>query len=85
MVLLRSMLIMLPLAAEFKPPRRVAIAHRNLSWEPQDQFRPVKMGNLPGLPALSALPVIGSAFLSPKGRKELLIVIRPSVVSEPDG
>jgi hypothetical protein len=82
-VLVRNMLVLLPFAANMAPPRQVAIAHRSLSWEPGGQFSAVRMKNLPDVPLLTDLPVIGQAFRKPgaPAKRNLLVVINPSIVN----
>lgn len=84
-VLLNNMLILLPLAADMAPPRRVAIAHRSLSWEPAGRVGTVRMKGLPEIPYLSGLPVIGRAFRTKTAPRDLLVIVNPSIVQPTEG
>jgi hypothetical protein len=86
-VLSRNMLILLPFAADMAPPRQVAVAHRNLSWEPGGRVSAVRMKNLPDVPFLTDLPVIGQAFRKPRtpAKRDLLVIINPSIVDPAEG
>jgi hypothetical protein len=86
-VLFRNMLVLLPFAADMAPPRQVAVAHRSLSWEPGGRVSAVRMKNLPDVPFLTDLPVIGQAFRKPRtpAKRDLLVIINPSIVDPAEG
>jgi hypothetical protein len=77
--LFRSMLVLNPAAA--LPDRaRTVIAHRSESWEPPGRPRKVALRDLPGLGHLFAGSPVGAAYA--KGR-DLLVIVRPTLVREP--
>ena len=84
-VLVGNMLALLPSVKDFPASGKIIISHRNLSWEPPGKARAVTMDDLPSIPALSQLPVIGRVFRSPKApQKDLLVIIHPSVIADPE-
>lgn len=83
--LLGRMLVLVPQGADGATPARIIVAHRDASWEPPGRPAGVRMKGIPAVPDLLGLPVIGRAFLKPGTRRELLVIVKPSVVAEPEG
>lgn len=77
LVILGGLLILLPQVQRRLRGKSAVIANRGYSWEPPGQTVPVRLGQIPGLRELMALPGVGTAHL--KG-SELLLLVRPSIV-----
>jgi hypothetical protein len=81
LVLLKSALYILPGEEDFVTPALVTIANQNLSWDVKKKPRSVSLSRIPALSDLFARKAVGNAY---GNRKELILMVRPTITREPD-
>ncbi|MDH3264483.1 MAG: hypothetical protein OEM24_10845 [Paracoccaceae bacterium] len=82
LVILGSYLILLPQLRQSLRNKSVIIANRSYSWEPPGQTVPVRMGEIPTLGQMMALPRVGTAHLL---AAQLLLLVNPTIVRLGEG
>jgi hypothetical protein len=81
LVLLRSTLFVLPGEEDFVLPALITLANRDLSWDVKRKAKAVSLSSIPGAAELMGMTSVGNAYAN---RKELILMVRPTLTREPD-